>query len=80
MPKLNDRTGLEANLGYLNISLNPHWWSFTWHTKCWIGVFRNSPEVIPGRWGFYFFGIEFGSRDPGDRVGVWLKNHYLWPW
>lgn len=44
------------------------------------GIFRNRPEVRPGRWGFYFFGLEVGSRNPGDPVGVWLKAHGLWPW
>ena len=45
-----------------------------------IGLFRNRPGVIPGRWGFYVFGFEVGSRSPGDPVGVWLKGHGLWPW
>lgn len=44
------------------------------------GVFKNLPGVIPGRWGIYFYGIEIGSRNPGDPVGVWLKEKGLWPW
>jgi hypothetical protein len=42
------------------------------------GLFRNSPAVVPGRWGFYFYGFEFGSRNPGDPVGVWLKRLGIW--
>lgn len=45
-----------------------------------IGQFRNLPHVIPGRWGVFILGFEIGSRQPGDPVGVWLKNHGLWPW
>lgn len=31
--------------------------------------------------GFGFFGlVEFGSRNPGNKFGVWLKRHGLWPW
>ncbi len=45
-----------------------------------IGIFRNLPGVIPGRWGFFILGFEFGSRNPGDSIGVWLKNHGLYPW
>lgn len=45
-----------------------------------IGIFKNLPHVIPGRWGFYVLGFEFGSRQPGDRFGVWLKRAGLWPW
>lgn len=45
-----------------------------------VGIFKNLDHVIPGRWGIYVFGLEFGSRQPGDPVGVWLKNHGLWPW
>ena len=44
------------------------------------GRFKNSPEVIPGRWGWYWYGFEFGSRNPGDKVGVWLKRRGLWPY
>lgn len=45
-----------------------------------IGLFKNLPHVIPGRWGFYILGFEFGSRNPGNKIGVWLKNHRLYPW
>jgi hypothetical protein len=45
-----------------------------------IGIFKNLPHVKPGRWGFYFFGFEIGSRQPQNKVGVWLKNRGLWPW
>lgn len=44
-------------------------------------LFRNRPGVKPGRWGIGFFGlVEFGSRNPGDPVGLWLKERGLWPW
>jgi len=45
-----------------------------------VGIFRNLPHVKPGRWGVYILGLEIGSRNPQDRVGVWLKAHGLWPW
>ena len=45
-----------------------------------IGIFKNLPHIKPGRWGFYFFGFEFGSRNPQDKIGVWLKDHGLYPW
>lgn len=45
-----------------------------------IGIFRNRSEFLPGRWGFYVLGIEVGSRNSRDPIGVWLKNHKLWPW
>lgn len=48
------------------------WWG--------VGIFRNLPNIKPGRWGFYAFGFEFGSRNPGDPIGVWLKRVGLWPW
>jgi len=44
------------------------------------GRFTNRPDVIPGRWGWYFYGFEFGSRNPGDPVGVFLKRIGWWPW
>jgi hypothetical protein len=44
------------------------------------GIFRNLPGVIPGRWGWYFYGFEFGSRNPGDSVGLFLRRVGLWPW
>lgn len=56
------------------------------HWRVWLGdgpfyVFRNLPHLIPGRWGFGFFGlIEFGSRNPGSKFGTWLKRVGLWPW
>lgn len=46
----------------------------------WYGIFRNRKEVRPGRWGFFFFGLEIGSRNPGNSFGVWLKRVGLWPW
>jgi len=60
-------------------------WKFAWvmrNAKCggWCGLFRNSMDVRPGRWGFYMLGFEFGSRQPGNRFGVWLKQIGLWPW
>jgi len=61
-----------------------------WRIWCWmlspkygdsrIGIFRNLPHVIPGRWGCYVLGLEIGSRNPGDPVGLWLCRHGLWPW
>jgi hypothetical protein len=45
-----------------------------------IGIFRNLPHIKPGRWGFFVFGLEIGSRNPQDPVGVWLKRRGLWPW
>lgn len=45
-----------------------------------IGIFRNLPGVVPGRWGFFILGFEFGSRNPRDAVGVWLRERGLWPW
>ncbi len=59
-----------------------------WRTMFWaghlrerrIGIFRNMPHIKPGRWGVYILGLEIGSRNPQDPVGVWLKSHGLWPW
>lgn len=45
-----------------------------------IGIFRNRPGIVPGRWGFYILGLEIGSRNPKDPVGVWLWRHGLWRW
>lgn len=45
-----------------------------------IGIFKNCPGIIPGRWGFYILGFEFGSRNPGNQFGAWLKKVGLWPW
>jgi hypothetical protein len=70
---------MSINLGYIHINTNIGWWRFMWLTQPY-GIFRNLPHVRPGRWGFYVLGFEFGSRNPGDPVGVWLKNHGLWPW
>lgn len=70
-------------IGPLSISTDIHWWRFVWHMRKYDGVcglFRNSKEVVPGRWGFWFLGIEFGSRNPKDPFGVWLKRVGLWPW
>lgn len=57
------------------------WWKFCWHSPdSKIGIFRNLPHVMPGRWGFYILGFEVGSRNPRDPVGVWLKAKRLYPW
>lgn len=45
-----------------------------------VGLFRNLPHIKPGRWGFFIFGFEFGSRNPQDKIGVWLKEKGLYPW
>jgi hypothetical protein len=46
-----------------------------------IGIFRkNLPGVITGRCGFFIFGLEIGSRNPGDPVGSWLIRHRIWRW
>jgi hypothetical protein len=44
------------------------------------GVFRNTAGVRPGRWGIFFYGFEFGSRAPGDSVGLFLKRWGFWPY
>lgn len=44
------------------------------------GIFRNRHDVRPGRWGFYWYGFEFGSRNPGNKFGTFLKRIGLWPW
>ncbi len=54
----------------------PHW--VRWQPGAWI--FRNLPHIKPGRWGFGVLGVEVGSREPDDPIGVWLKAHGLWPW
>jgi len=56
------------------------WSVYMWRCKEYCGIFRNLPGVIPGRWGFYILGFEVGSRNPGDRFGVWLKKVGLWRW
>ena len=58
------------------------WWKFTWymrHNDGICGLFMNRPDVNPGRWGFWFLGFEFGSRNPGNKFGIFLKNIGLWP-
>jgi hypothetical protein len=56
------------------------WWKFMWRSRDYCGIFRNRSGIIPGRWGFYILGFEFGSRNPGNKIGVFLKKHGLWPW
>lgn len=61
----------------------PKDWKYKWrsrHVESFCGIFRNLPHVMPGRWGFYFGAFEFGSRNPQNRIGVWLKSHGMWPW
>lgn len=68
-----------VRLGYLRLSIR--WSMFLLRSKSpKIGLFRNSPHVVPGRWGFYVLGFEVGSRNPGDAVGKLLKRCWLWPW
>lgn len=67
------------SFGYIYVSPF-RWWRVMWLTGNYVGIFRNRPWVNPGRWGFYILGLEFGSRNPGDRVGLFLKRHGLWPW
>ncbi len=54
----------------------PRW--IRWEGGAWI--FKNLPHIKPGRWGFGVLGVEVGSRNPQDPVGVWLKEVGLWPW
>ncbi len=56
------------------------WWVFCWRRGDICGIFRNKEGVRPGRWGFYILGLEIGSRQAGDRVGVFLRRIGLWPW
>ena len=65
-------------IGWFNFG-TPLWWRYMWRERQFFGIFRNRP-YIQGRWGFYFLGFEFGSRHPGNRTGIWLKKHGLWPW
>lgn len=58
---------------------NYTWWRYLWLTGNYCGLFRNSKDVIPGRWGFYILGFEVGSRNPGDKFGCFLKRVGLWP-
>lgn len=67
---------------YITVS-SWHWWKYCWQMRTadsFIGIFRNLPWVVPGRWGFFIGGFEVGSRNPGDPIGVWLKSHGLYPW
>lgn len=68
-------------MSWLLIRIRP-WrdWVYHYRSKDLVGLFRNQEGVKPGRWGFYLLGLEIGSRNPGNRVGVWLKDHGLWPW
>ena len=64
---------------YVNIGTMNSWrYAITMNTGC--GLFRNVDGVKPGRWGFYIYALEIGSRRPGDRIGVFLRKCYLWPW
>lgn len=45
-----------------------------------VGIFKNRSDVMPGRWGFYILGFEVGSRNPRNKIGVWLKSHGFYPW
>lgn len=66
-------------IGIIKIS-NWQWWLYMWRSNDKIGIFRNSKDIIPGRWGFYFLGLEIGSRNPGNWFGTLLKRNGLWPW
>jgi len=73
---------IEFAIGPLKVE-SYQWWRHMWRNRkrqgiC--GVFRNSQHVVPGRWGFWILGLEFGSRNPRDKFGVWLKKHGLWPY
>lgn len=59
---------------------NWQWWRFMWKSRDYCGLFLNKPGIIPGRWGFYILGFEFGSRNPGNKIGVWLNSCGFWPW
>ncbi len=71
---------------FLRLKCGPISYSHSWSLFLWrggdetYGIFRNSREVIPGRWGWFFYGLEIGSRNPGNFFGVWLKRVGLWPW
>jgi hypothetical protein len=66
-------------IGPLSIG-NRNWWRFIWNGRGRCGIFRNREGVVPGRWGGWVLGIEFGSRAPGNWFGVLLKRIGLWPW
>jgi len=58
------------------------WWRVVWlarHRNGYFGIFRND-HCVPGRWGFWILGFEFGSRNPRNKFGVWLKRMGLWRW
>jgi len=58
-------------------------WCYLWCSRKregFVGIFRNKPEIKPGRWGIYIGVLEFGCRNPGDPVGLWLRRYGLWPW
>ena len=56
------------------------WWKYMWKLNSIAGLFRNQKGVIPGRWGFYFLGLEFGSRNPGNWLGRFLWRIGAWRW
>lgn len=58
----------------------PQVWYVMWRSKQRCGIFRNLPHVRPGRWGFFFLGFEFGSRNPGNKFGLFLRAIGVWPW
>ena len=58
----------------------PGWWYYMWNRRDYYGLFRNSPNVQRGRWGFYVLGFEFGNRNPGGWFGLLLYRLGLWPW
>jgi hypothetical protein len=68
---------------YVNLTIN-RTWARMMSDKGNFGIFRNSKQVVPGRWGiyicFYFGVLEIGSRNPRDKIGCLLKNIGLWPW
>lgn len=67
-------------IGPLWLSLVPQYWKIRYLMRDTYGIFRNRPNVVGGRWGFYFLGIEFGSRNPGNRFGQLLAKLGLWRW
>lgn len=68
---------------YVNLTVNRTWASMMADEGV-VGIFRNSKQVLPGRWGVWIcmgFGVlEIGSRNPQDRVGLFLRKMRLWPW
>ena len=67
---------------YVNVQIDKHWARFVRQEAGRFGLFRNSPNVKPGRWGFWLslgsVTIEIGSRNPGNRLGVALIRFGLW--